>query len=89
MESDRDLEPVVGSGPSREEQGSNARRGNTDNNLLGSSEVVAERPVDKGLPTAPCTLKEEALASPVSDSNNNLSKGSLLLKVELVPELSG
>ena len=88
MEDDGDFESVMGSGPSRKEKGSNARRGHTENNLLGSSEMVAECPVDKGLPTASCSMQEEALASSVCDCIDNFSESSLLLLVELLCELS-
>ena len=89
MKDDGDLESVVCSCPPRKEEGSNARGGDTQYNLLACSEMVAECPVDKGLSTASCSLKKETLTCPILNCSSNLSKGSLLLHIKLSSEMSG
>jgi len=83
MARDRDFEAGMGSAPTFEEKGSNARGGHTENDLVLGSQVIAEGVVEVGLASAPRPMKEEDVSWFIGDGKHDAIKGSLLIWVQV------
>jgi len=83
MARDRDFEAGMGSAPTFEEKGSNARGGHTEDDLVLGSQVIAEGVVEVGLASAPRPMKEEDVSWFIGDGKHDAVKGSLLIWVQV------
>ena len=80
---DGNFETGVGSVPTFEKKGSDARGGNTEDDLMLRAQLIAEGVVKISLAGAPRPMKKEDLSSSIGDGKHDAVKGSLLIWVKV------